>query len=254
VPVACVLALTGALIGSAQQSPREFEAATIKPTNPAGVIGALNLTSGGRRVEIAGFTFFELVGRAYRIAPFQISAPPSLLNHAGLAGQRYDITALARSDAPVGPDQVDLLLRQLLSDRFGLKTHREKRQLPAYSLVVARTGAKIHEGVADETNFDMSGGRIKADMVPISMLARILGNYMNRPVLDETGLQGKYNFELTWTPGELEPVLQPGETGAVVSGPSIFTALRDQLGLKLESKKSPVEILVIDRAEKPSEN
>jgi len=231
------------------QAPSRFDVATVKPSDSDGARGGLNLTSGGRHIEIAGFTLTELIQRAYGVAAFQVAGGPPWAK-----SRPFDLAAKVASDSEVTPDRVNLMLRQLLADRFALKLRHESRQLPVYALSVARSGIRFHEGTAPETNFDMSRGRIKADMVPMSMLIRILSSYLGRPVIDETGLKGAYNFAVTWTPAETEPRLPGDDFSPDPSGPSFVTALREQLGLQLIAKKGPVESLVIDHAEPPSAN
>ena len=163
-----------------------------------------------------------------------------------------------------GQDQRRLMMRAMLADRFQLKVHAEKKELPVYALVIAKSGFKLKE--ADPNNTYANGvkgpdgqshpgmmmfgaGRLTAQAVPIQSLANLLAQQEHRQVLDRTGLKGKYDITLKWSPDELGDQ----EAGAD-SGPSLFTALEEQLGLKLDSTKGLVDTIVIDHASQPTEN
>jgi uncharacterized protein (TIGR03435 family) len=132
--------------------------------------------------------------------------------------------------------------------------------MPVYALVVAKHGSRLKESTGEGTGIRAGRGEISGGKVAIAVLARILSSRVGRPILDRTGLKGNYDFKLEWTPDAAEPMKGgPGEKAeaapaADLSGPSIFTALQEQLGLKLEATKAPVDIIIIDRAEKPTEN
>jgi uncharacterized protein (TIGR03435 family) len=153
------------------------------------------------------------------------------------------------------------MIQKLMADRFGLSFHRETRELSAYALTVANGGPKMRErkdgdGGPGYSQY-FSGPRLPAQKTSMAQLAMGLqGLVLDRPVLDRTGLSGAYDFDLSWTPDELQ-FSGRGGTGLYVgdpNGPSIYTALEEQLGLKLSSVKAPVEVLLVDRVEKPSEN
>jgi uncharacterized protein (TIGR03435 family) len=157
------------------------------------------------------------------------------------------------------------MLVALIEDRFQLKIHRETKEMPVYALVVAKNGTKLKANAGEPgPRLRMGRGQLNGTKVPLKMLVQQLAQQLGRPVVDKTGLTGDYDFTLTWTP-------QPGEGGAMFAGPggpggpegpppsdpdgpSIFAAIQEQLGLKLESDKGPVEILVLDQVEKPTEN
>jgi uncharacterized protein (TIGR03435 family) len=135
-------------------------------------------------------------------------------------------------------------LREVLENRFGLKFHIEKQERPVYNLVVAKQGLKIKESSSDAKGSSYSGpDRFSASKCQMSSLVFSLTGALDRVVIDKTGLTGRYDIDLTWSP-DSEPN----------SGPSIFTALQEQLGLKLEPAKAPVDMIVIDHIERPSEN
>jgi uncharacterized protein (TIGR03435 family) len=241
---------------------QEFEAASIKPSAPMGmgmVRVGMQMLPGGR-VSMSGVTVKLLIQQAYGVRDFQIAGGP-----AWLGSDRYDITA--KPEGAATPDQVKVMFQALLADRFKLQFHRETKELPTYALVVAKGGPKFHEseGVPEDsdkpkgTRMSMNGrGQFTLERAPVAALVNQLGQMLGRSVIDKTELTGNYDFELTWAPDEGERMMKPpagdGAPAADTIGPSIFTALQDQLGLKLQSTKGPVEILVIERAEKASEN
>jgi bla regulator protein blaR1 len=169
------------------------------------------------------------------------------------------------------------MLQPLLEDRFNLKFHHETREMPVYMLVVAKGGSKLKEaspegavpdGGPPRRGMMMSPGSLEANGAQIDMLAHALSGQVGRTVIDKTGLTGKYDFDLHFTPQNMPPGMGPGPgpgpTGGSpgadappppdTSGPDLLTALQEQLGLKLESEKGPVDVIVIDHIDKPSEN
>ena len=154
-----------------------------------------------------------------------------------------------RTNIRTGPSsQVPQMLQSLLADRFHLAFHHETRTVSAYELVAAKNGPTLHEAPADKGQGLGSGPRmIRSKGASMAALVDKLGEMLECPVVDRTGLQGIYSFDLAFAP------IQPDPSGND-SGPSIFSALQEQMGLKLEKTKAPVEVTVIDRAEKPSAN
>ena len=159
------------------------------------------------------------------------------------------------------------MLQTLLADRFKLTIHRETKKLPIYSLVVAKGGAKLHEAKPGDTYptgikgpngrsashmMRMGRGELTAQGIGMEEIAHLLTQQAGRTVVDNTALKGNYDFTLHWTPDQSAPALSgpsgggPDSTTSSESGPSIFTAIQEQLGLKLEPQKGPVEILVVD--------
>ena len=176
---------------------------------------------------------------------FQLASGPNWLDT-----DKFDIIAETGRREEISQDQLKLLLQSLLAERFHLKIHLERREEPVYGLMTDKSGPKLTKATAHETGSGMNthreSGRVimKGTGVPISELATNLGNQLGRFVIDSTGLEGHYDFLLQFAP------VQAQES----DGPSLFTAVREQLGLRLEPQKAPVEVWVIDRAEKPSEN
>ncbi len=179
--------------------------------------------------------------------------------------ERYDIVAKPEGEGDVTPDQLKPMIQALLAERFKLTLHRETKELPVYALVVAKNGPKLQEVEGGPTKtkgaqMRMGRGLLNAQAVSMTMLATSLSNQLGRSVIDKTGLTGNYDVKLEWTPDEGQSFgpKEGGPEGAPpppsASGPSIFTAVQEQLGLKLEPQKGPVEILIIDRIEKATEN
>lgn len=195
--------------------------------------------------------------------------------------ERFDIEG---EDPRADPDQLRLMLRSLLEDRFKLKVHRETKEGPVYALVLAKGGAKIKLS-RDQSPENVDGpappgagpnhgairigaGNLVGNAVTLSWFATMLSQRLDRLIVDKTNLTGRYDIRLQWTPnageypydlgGNRLPTSIIDMSGTAVtldpSGPSIFSAMQEQLGLKLESAKAPVELLVIDHVEKPSEN
>ena len=173
-----------------------------------------------------------------------------------------DFSKMTDEQRKTNREQIAERLRALLADRFQLVVHKETKEQPIYALMPAKNGPKLQEAkeLGPRQGMNMNRGRLQGWAAPMEMLGQVLSNTMERPVVDKTGLTGKYDFILEWTPdigagggvaglGDAPNAPPPGS-----SGPTIFTALQEQLGLRLESQKGPVEMIVIDRAEKPSEN
>ncbi len=264
-----------ATIGLVQSQTRpaarpEFAVTSVKPNHTgcctSGGVG--NGGGGGKNV-----TLKELIGFTYRIQQFQISGGPRWIG-----SDRYDIEGKAE-DPNADFDQLRLMLQSLFEDRFKLKVHRETKESPVYAIVVGKGGPRITLS-ADQTSPDVNGpaptgtgpnrgavrigvGNLVANAVLLSRFATMLSPRLDRLIIDKTNLSGRFDIRLQWTPSPGENLFGvPAEiidmNGATVrldpSGPSIFSAIQEQLGLKLESAKAPVELLVIDRVERPSQN
>jgi len=241
-------------------APGAFDAASVKPSNSSN--GGFSMGTSKGRLTVTNVPVRELILKGFHLKDSQVSGGPGWLST-----ERYDIVAKT-SNTTISDDNLWLLLQPLLTERFKLKFHRETKQLPVYSLVVAKGGPKLtpHIGGAegkDEPTISgrMGSGKASLDVKKISMarLADTLGGYMDHTVIDRTGLKGDYDFKLDWAqehPGEEigSSVLTSLQEGLGLAGPTIFTAVQEQLGLKLESAKGPVETIVIDGAERPTAN
>ncbi len=238
-----------------------FEVASIKSGDPKDSRFGIIIRPGGRFVT-TNANLHQLIGFAYDLRNDQISRGPGWVD-----SEPYSIEAKADQTSPVpsGPEGVARLremLQALLADRFHLVAHREAKEELIYQLVVAKGGPKLKEagGTPGPNGERVGRGAITGKAVPVSLLIRPLSEQLGRSILDKTGLTGKYDFTLKWTlePGQFrgpgDPPLPPNAAPADPDGPNIFTALQEQLGLKLESAKGTVDLLVIDRAERPSGN
>jgi uncharacterized protein (TIGR03435 family) len=171
------------------------------------------------------------------------------------SGSRWDIDAKVSGEdaaafSKLAWEDKDRMLLPLLQDRFRMKAHLEKREIPVYDLILAKGGPKLKEATPDEAAKGyMRGqdGKIDSVSMPVSAMLAMLNNEAGRPVVDKTGLSGKYDFVLEYVPVSKAAT---DETG----GPSIFTAVEEQLGLKLEPAKEPMDVLVIDSIEQPAAN
>jgi len=256
----------------------EFEAASIK-LNKSGTTGFVaGFTADGYRAK--GDPLLVMLIQAYGVRPYQISGAPAWVNsdHYDIEAKMDDSVAAALKN--LGPDQLKLarqqMLQSLLADRFLLKAHRETKEGPVYFLVLGKSGSKLQTSKPagpDHQLLGPDGGAIDGYMtinrgtggdtkrtaygVSMSYVARVLSQELHRPVLDKTGLTSTYDFTLEWMPDRAQAPMDasadedalPGESGA-----SIFTAIQQQLGLKLEPGSGPVETLVIERVERPSAN
>jgi uncharacterized protein (TIGR03435 family) len=232
-----------AAVSSAQSRP-EFEVASIKPNKSEGGPSSIRAIKG--EVILENSSLRKIIAAAYGIGEdrdYALAAPD------WLRFEKFDIVAKVPPEA--SREQMMLMLQSLLADRFKVKLHRESRELSTYVLVVGSSGAKLKESAPGTPGqISMGPGHITGRAAPMQALVDHLSNaalQLGRPVLDQTGLRGNYDFTLEWTPDNLPP----GDTQA----PSLFTAVQEQMGLKLESRKGPVEIIVVDSAEKtPTEN
>jgi uncharacterized protein (TIGR03435 family) len=262
-------ALVFALVVWGQEPAPVFEVASIKPADPAENGTSYNTNAGGLRVT--GANLRSLVMYAYNIRNFQLSGGPGWVYT-----DRFNILARSEHSPDEGPADFrkmtdaqrraanELIRRRvqaLLSERFQLVLRRESKEMPIYALVVAKGGVKMTEAKEGEggSSMNTNNTRITCQRCTMESLAVNLSGITGRPVHDETGLTGKYDFKMEWAPepkagGAERGEGAPAEIASTPEGPTLFTALQQVLGLKLEPKKGPVDMYVIERAEKPSEN
>jgi uncharacterized protein (TIGR03435 family) len=247
---ACCGAYRPAFGQSAPATPA-FEVASVKPhPDPPHSMGIS--TSGGRLTVEASYVS-AVIMYAYNLKNYQIDIPKSL---ASANDAMYDIVAKAQGDGVPTTDELKQMLQSLLADRFKLRVHREMRQMPVYALVIGKNGLKLKASAPDAGNLGrmtISGRnyvvtRPKATVDDV--VSAISNAFLERPVLDKTGLTGAYDLKLTYTPN----IRSNREGDPDLNDISIFTAVEEQLGLKLEPQKAEIEILVVDHLEKPSEN
>jgi bla regulator protein blaR1 len=272
--VVCMMCGVAAVLSAQLPASPAFEVASIKPNKSGDPNGSTNFQTGGRYTA-RNMAVRALIREAYRLQGFQIVGGPDWI-----ASDRFDILAKAESDLPNSPDgppqTMFLMLRRLLAERFKLAVHNETRELPVYALVMARSdekmGPQLRQPAIDCSTFDFrnsptpppggfcggiqSGpGRFIGKGATMRQLALNLSPRVARIVIDKTGLNRAFDFDLEWTslPVTSDAPATAGPAPADL-GPSIFTALQEQLGLKLDSQKGPVEVLVIDRVEHPTED
>jgi uncharacterized protein (TIGR03435 family) len=272
----CLLMLVSHAAGQSDTRP-EFEVASIKPASPF-ARNVFIVPGPGGGVSLNNFTLKEMIVLGWRVQPFQISGGPPWLDSV-----HYDV--VAKPETKPKQDEIPLMLQALLADRFQLVIHHDTKELPLFALTLARKDGKLgpklipHEGACTALDpperlppsepgkrpvlpcgaMQIGARTLIAVGVPIASVAPLLARILGSTVIDKTGLTGNFDLRAEWTLDENQALafLLPGTPPPPPSdtaGPSIFTAMQEQLGLKLISQKGPVEILVIDRAEKPSEN
>jgi uncharacterized protein (TIGR03435 family) len=276
--VAAFLISTGAAIAQVAEtdSKPQFEVASIRQAAPGSPAYRMGLTFvPGGRFTVTNYTLKELIELAWEIQPFRISGGPAWIDSV-----RYNVSA--KADHDIEWKEATLMIQSLLIDRFQLAIHHDAKDLPIYALILARKDGRLGPSLiqsreggctrADSSGVQPEAGKppkprcdmlavafrlLKGTSVPPDELALALGNIVGRMVADKTGLTGNFDIDLAWTPDEGQYLQFPGRPQPPPSDAapvSIFTAVQEQLGLKLESTRGPVDILVIDRAEKPSEN
>ena len=276
-------ALTARQAPAAQEAPPPaFEVASVR-ANTSGEMNARIQRQPGGRFNATNMPLRDLIMFSYQMRPFQIEGAPDWIGPA-----RYDIVAKAESELPLstpggGPPPDMLMLRTLLADRFKLVVHFETKEMPIYTLSLARPDGRLGPQLTLSTTdcaalMKASGGRggvppppdgrmqcgmsiaftrLMGGGFPFSEFVNSLSVLVQRTVVDRTGLTGNYDVSMTFQPEQL-----PGPGGALLpppaagdtNAPSVFTAVQEQLGLKLESARGPVRMLVIDRVERPVED
>jgi uncharacterized protein (TIGR03435 family) len=225
-----------------------FEVASIKPHK--GAYTSVGVHISGLKVTIEAYGLEGLIMDAYQLNQSnQISGGPPWVSADSV---RFDIAAIAPGEGALSGENLRLMLRTLLADRFQLKVHRVTQERPVYALVVAKNGPKLKTSAPSEESSVTAGGAKTAQItmanVTTERLAIQLSGGLDRPVVDKTGLTGHYDVKLNWIPEFAGPP-PPGSDGV-----NLFTAVQEQLGLKLEPQKASIETLVIDHVEKPSAN
>lgn len=221
-----------------------LEEASVKPAPTSENQGSF----AGNRITMSATTLASAVRFAYNLRRYQVLGGPSWINE-----DSYEIVAKGEENRPLTVDQFRQLLQTVLAERFRLIARRETRELPVYAMVVGAKGPRLKESKTGQ--FSMRGGQTQIDMSggTMTQLSATLAGIVDRPVLDKTELKQKYDFKLEFAPETraVTPDTAPLEPSTL---PSIFTAVQEQLGLKLEPTRGPVEVLVIERVERPSPN
>lgn len=269
--VFAIAAVASSLQSQAPASRLSFEVASVKPSKSTGESA---IDGSPNRFVATGIPLRFLMREAYGVRDFQILDGPDWINT-----DRWDIEGKAgegtKGDGPADPSrpaEMGLMLQALLEERFELKFHREVRELPVYELAVAKGGPKIRlspdqsppirpteksgpprPGEVRRGGMRMGRGEIEANAWTVMNFTNLLSQQMDRTLVDKTNLVGLFDFKLKWGPG-FRGSDQLGGAPPPQDEPEIFTAIQEQLGLKVESAKGPVEILVIDSVQKPTEN
>jgi uncharacterized protein (TIGR03435 family) len=261
-----MLGAASVLVGAMAASPPAFEVASIRPqpwTNEGGVdVYVRGNTLYGEHADL-----YRLVDFAYGLRPddLQLSGGPAWAKHGVLSNVSggdsllYQVIARAREGSTPSIAQFREMLQTLLADRFQLRVHHVMKDMPVFRLVIAKDGPKVTEsapGAKNSLAMNDYGGkafRMSAVHVPLSSLVEELAYATGRPVIDQTELAGFYDFEIAWSP-RFASVDVAADSGVDSQTPSVFTAVEQRLGLKLERGTAPYDTVVIDHAEKPSAN
>jgi uncharacterized protein (TIGR03435 family) len=245
----------------AQQPSETFEVASIRQDKSGAETGLVSALPSGR-FTVTNLSLRQLIPYAFGLRSYEVIGGPDWLIE-----DRFDIVATAghavqaRSDGP--PLELLMMFQDLLGTRFYLQTHRETREMPVFLLTVGTTNKRLGPNISTSDvdcaatvaipaaqatrssacNVEIRSGHLTAGAITMSQFVRNLASTLQRPVIDKTGFQGSFNIDLDWAPDAND-----------TTKPSLVTALQEQLGLKLESSRGPVEVVVIDRIEHPSEN
>ncbi len=236
-----------------------FDVATIKPNN-SGATNMQGLTVRGRNFATRASSLIDLMEFAYGVQAKQIIGGPDWAEK-----DRYDIAAVPDVEGIPSPQQLRNMIRKLLAERFQLKFHNEKRELPAFVLSISKTGQKLSP---TQLNGPLPGIGIQGGSDGLSLLLRnanmsdftgfLQSPVLDRPVIDETGIAGRFDFSVKFTPDDSQfhghPPVPPSSDDKAEPAPNLFEAIQQQLGLRLEAKKVQVDVMVLDHVEKPSQN
>jgi bla regulator protein blaR1 len=273
--IVLTIAISPLILVASPQIPPSFEVASIRPSHPP-FAAYQKFDPGGSEFIAENYTVRDLILRAYALKESQLSGGPAWID-----SSHYDIRAKSEGFTSANQSwatQQMQRLQTLLQERFKLVVHRGTKEFPIYLLTVAKGGPKLERPncVANDPNqvivpgktpanvcgggiVGMGSGLVHASSESMTEFAETLSHFVDRTVVDKTGLSGKFRFRLSFVPDATSPELpffsiDPSDSPTPADGPSIFTAIQEQLGLKLEPAKGPGEILVIDHVEKPSEN
>ncbi len=260
VAVATVLGLCGDLTGQAQDpSPAkptppvamareanpDWEVATVKASNPSDTRGQ-HINFRGRHVMLLDTTVEQFLLLGYGLQQSQLAGVPGWAKT-----ERWDVDGVPDVQGQPNWPQTQLLIQKILAERFHLQLHHEQRDLPVFALTVSKSGSRMTPDTSDPNGWldqqnGESNGRHVENLKNASMadLATILQFHVDRPIVNQTGLKGRYDLKLQWT-------LDDAKEAAPDAPPGLFTALQDQVGLKLERVKAPADVLVVTAVERP---
>ncbi len=228
----------------------KFDVASVKPSQPVPAGQNININLGGDNhgtVTLGNTTLSECIRYGYGLTSVDQIAGPDWIRDREI---RFDIIAKAAPDTP--REQLLIMTQNLLIERFHLQLHTEKRPVTHLELSVGKGGSKLHVSTAEGTGSTLRGygrGLLFYDHFDFHMLATLLSRQLRLPVVDKTGITGRYDLKLEWTPEDLQPAAGSADS-PVRPDVNIYTAIREQLGLQLEMKKTPIDVLVVDHADK----
>jgi uncharacterized protein (TIGR03435 family) len=239
---------SAAALSQTAPGPPAFEAASVRLSKDVRVSPSIGPSPGGERFAARNMPLLWLIATAHGVSIRQVSGLPETFPY-----KSYDIQA--KSTQPASREQMMRMLQSLLEDRFKLRLHRQSKDLTVYVLRAGKGGPKLEENRdgAELEARKTSGSKSTYRNFPMSLFANILSGAVDDTVVDQTGLTGSYDFTFEYTPERVGQGVKDGrEPAPNPDGPSIFTALQEQLGLKLESEKTTVEFLVVDHIEEPT--
>ena len=232
----------------AKDANPDWEVATVKASDPGDTRGQhINLQ--GRRVVLLDTTVEQFLLLSYGVQQSQLAGLPGWAKMV-----RWDVDGVSDVEGQPSWKQLQGMIQKILTERFGLQMHHEQWEMAVFALTVAKGGPKMiadtsdPNGWMDQQNGEANGRHVE-DLKNASMadLALILQFHVDRPLVDQTGLKGRYDFKLQWT-------VDDAQTAAADAPPGLFTAIQDQIGLKLERVKAPADVVVIDKVERPGAN
>jgi uncharacterized protein (TIGR03435 family) len=283
-----LIVLSAELLGGQASPDLKFEVASVRPSRPLGPERVdIGVHLDGAQVRIVSFSLRDYVARAYQLRSYQIAGPD------WIASERFDLTAKFPEGS--NADRLPEMLQSLLAERFQMKVHREKRELPVYALTLGKAPLKIQKAAQDGgadlpakgnvnvaatgsaagvsvdlgngSYYTFANGKFEAKKVSMEVLARQLERYLDRPIVEMTGIQGNYDLSVTVTPEDAQTMIIRAAVNSGVNLPPQALQLLDngstaslldglqQLGLKLEARKAPLDVVVVDQASKtPTEN
>jgi uncharacterized protein (TIGR03435 family) len=236
--------------GLSAASPAAFEVASVKRVTATAQGVRTSMLANPARLDYVYVTLKDVIRQAYGVKNFQISGPD------WIAVERYDIAAKPPQDTAT--DQIPAMLQSLLAERFKLTLHRDSKELPVYALATGRNGRRFHEAAPGGTagiKLGVAEGNLVLDARATTVPAFIdfISRFVDRPIVDDTGMPGQFDFTLKWIPDRpvsMNGNVAGGDSAQDAPGSSIFAAVQEQLGLSLEARRGSVEILVIDHAER----
>jgi uncharacterized protein (TIGR03435 family) len=232
------------------KTPTTFAVATIKPSAPDAVTGT---QIRGNRFVTEGTTFVDVFKYAYNVHPDQVVGGPGWLRT-----EKFDILADPETEKRPSSDQMKAMVQQLLVERFHLVMHHEQKVLSVYAVVKTADTPKFTKSTSDPSGIPVVGynpsGELQVGNATMANFATFLQRFvLDRPAVDQTGISGHFDLVLRWTPDNLRAGGKSGDEDASAP-PSLFTAMKEQLGLKLQPTKAPTDVFLIDQVERPSEN